>query len=143
MTWRLLREVKNGRASATEVSLDRNLCRLLSLAACFLLSLAQPFTGLCKCYDQGPLARRQCHPDCRHCVGYDPPILNHYTTTCFLPFYPSVLLTAKIVKSFTKISDQRERAEVKRAVARIGWRPRRPVPLCLFFRSTQHRRKVL
>ncbi len=34
---------------------------------------------------------------------------------------------SKIVKPFTKISDQRERAKVKRAVARIGWRPCRPV----------------
>ena len=39
----------------------------------------------------------------------------------------SVLLTPKIVKFLTKSSDQRERIEDNRAVARIGWRPCRPV----------------
>ena len=38
-----------------------------------------------------------------------------------------VLLTPKIVKFLTKSSDQRERIEVNRAVARIGWRPCRPL----------------
>ena len=39
----------------------------------------------------------------------------------------TVLLTSKIVKFFTKISDQRERGIPVRAVARIGWRPCRLV----------------
>jgi deoxyribonuclease V len=40
-----------------------------------------------------------------------------------------VLLTQQIAKSFTMHSDQRKRGENNRAVARIGWRPCRPVLL--------------
>ncbi len=41
----------------------------------------------------------------------------------------AVLLIPKIVKFLTKFSDQRERIEDNRAVARIGWRPCRPVSM--------------
>ena len=41
----------------------------------------------------------------------------------------SARLTSIIVKFLTRISDQRERANTVRAVARIGWRPCRPVYL--------------
>ena len=47
----------------------------------------------------------------------------------------AVLLTPKIVKFLTKSSDQRERIEDNRAVARIGWRPCRPVPNARSFAS--------
>ena len=43
----------------------------------------------------------------------------------------AVLLIPKIVKFLTKFSDQRERIEDNRAVARIGWRPCRPVFISL------------
>ncbi len=39
------------------------------------------------------------------------------------------LLTPKIVKLFNVSRDQRERIEANRAIARIGWRPCRLVPL--------------
>jgi diaminopimelate epimerase len=54
------------------------------------------------------------------------PILDGPKIPTTLPGNP-VLPTPKIVKFLTNSSDQRERVEANRAVARIGWRPCRPV----------------
>ena len=57
-----------------------------------------------------------------------PSVLRVFILSRFRDKNVFVLLTPKIVKFFlTKSSDQRERIEVNRAVARIGWRPCRPL----------------